>query len=61
MTPNFCTIVREFENKLFVQFVMHVCFLRLSRMLVGLLKSETVSYWDRPHHVPALVAECFCA
>lgn len=38
MTPNFCRIVREFRNKLFVQFVMHVRILSLLRMFVGLLE-----------------------
>ena len=43
MTPNFCTIVREFRNKLFVQFVMKGCSFSLLRMLVGLLEDAVAN------------------
>ena len=38
MTPNFCTIVRDYRNKLFVQFVTNGCSISLLRMLVDLLE-----------------------
>ena len=43
MTSNFCTIVREYRNKLFVQFVTNGCSIALLRMLLGLLEDAVAN------------------